>query len=65
MTAEHTHNYNTFILKRIERIQNDHYIGAAGDKAFILAVCQCKKYKAHDYGAFRDMEAKMEPLTTI
>jgi hypothetical protein len=64
--TKHDHVYNLPKMVRITRIQprkEPHgYNGTAGDKAFLVYACECRAYKAFDYGSFNKMRAKLEKI---
>lgn len=62
MKTKHHHQYNKIVLKRVNRIKNPNYKGTAGDKAFLFHVCECRDYRAFDYGSHDAMKTKMEKL---
>lgn len=62
MADDHTHDYKELKLFRITKIDNPHYTGAAGDKAFLTRVCHCGKASPMDFGATEAMEQKLEEL---
>lgn len=55
----HEHRFTKPELVRITKIDNDKYQGIAGDKAFLMRSCVCGKREAYDYGAYKEMEAKL------
>ena len=59
----HAHKYEKVELLRITRIDNDKYLGTAGDKSILLRSCECGEKLAFDYGAHRKMKERLDRVT--
>jgi len=63
MSEHHEHTFKGLELRPIKRIDNPHYQGNAGDKAFLVSTCtSCPKVKPMDYGPTDAMVTKLEAL---
>lgn len=61
----HRHEFGRPQVVRITRIENLHYHGTSGDKAFLMHRCKCSKVEAFDYGDNSKMQAKLKELLDI
>lgn len=59
----HQHKHSEIGIARITRIENEHYHGTSGDKAFLVRVCTCGDLQAFEYGSTKEMERLKEELT--
>lgn len=61
----HIHNYTKLGMIRITKITNKRYRGSAGDKAFLVRSCECKKHLAFEYGSYEDMVNLFQTLKSV
>ncbi len=62
MKNVHMHSYKKIELIPINTIENNHYEGSAGDKAFLMKSCECGDKLAFDYGATKQMKINLKNL---
>jgi hypothetical protein len=60
---KHQHVFTKWSVRPIKVIKNPHYVGTAGDRAFLVKECACGKVEARDYGSTAAMYEKLEQVS--
>lgn len=65
MTEPHEHVWTSVDIVRITEIDNPDYRGVAGDRAFLVWVCDCDVTYAFNYGPYQLMKEKMKEAAKV
>lgn len=57
----HVHNHTALELLRITKVQPK-YAGSAGDRSFVMRVCECGDKQAFEYGDTKKMQALVSDM---